>query len=110
MYCYNFGGELHRSNISDRKTDKSVSRIYNSIMLENINGGVNNFDKGIQVHFSVDFLISFNGMPCEICYSSEKPHNTYNYSSGCCEVVEYKEISSEDNWYIAFRRIKKGTG
>ena len=85
IYCYkDFNGEVHKSSITDSKTEKSVRKIYSSIMFEDINGGVDDSDNeyygGTKVHFDIDFFISFNGEPYELCYSTEKPNNIYTRS------------------------------
>ena len=114
VYCYkDFNGELHKSSIADSETDKSLRKIYGSIMFENIHGEFNSSDnhysKNITVSFDTDFFVSFNGMPYEICYSSNKPYSDYTYFSRYYEIIKYEEIPNENNWYIAFKYTKQGS-
>ena len=114
VYCYkDFNGEFHKSSVTESETDRSLRKIYNSLMFENIHSETNasddDYSKEIKVSFDIDFFISFNGMPYKICYYSNKPYSDYIYFSKYYEIVEYEEIPDEDNWYIAFKYTKQGS-
>lgn len=98
--------EFENGSISDKQVERSIQKILNSVLFEDIVGYSDNSTTTVRITIN-NFFEAVN-TPLEVVYKESDVSNSYSYSNKYCYITTYTKISGD--WYIYSYYIRENGG